>query len=143
MHRLFLYNFRRSIEMNYSNKHLIRERGPIRVTWVCLSEGYNGEYDPTNPEDELLLRFNLFLKDETSGDWRLAESRLTCFAAKVSVKDQEAALDILLDRFYDAYANHPARDLGALADTLSYISADTVPQYAGMSQAENTSHLTM
>ncbi len=111
--------------MNHPNNSLVRERGPVRVTWVCLSEGYNGEFDPTNPEDELLLRFNLFLKDKTSGEWKIAESRRTCFAAKASVKDKKAALDILLTRFYDAYANHPVRDLVALADTLSYISADT------------------
>ena len=111
--------------MNQPINELTRERGPVRVAWVCLGEGYNGEYDPRDPEDELLLRFNLFLKDETSGEWRPAESRLTCFVAKASVKDQEAALDILLDRFYTAYTSGPQQCLSSMADALSYISADT------------------
>ena len=32
--------------MNYTTENLVRERGPVRVAWVCLGEGYNGEYDP-------------------------------------------------------------------------------------------------
>ncbi len=111
--------------MNQPINELTRERGPVRVAWVCLGEGYNGEYDPRDPEDELLLRFNLFLKDETSGEWRPAGSRLTCFAAKASVKDKKAALDILLNRFYDAYTTEPRQCMSTLADELSYISADT------------------
>lgn len=111
--------------MNQSNNELIRERGPVRVAWICLGEGYNGDYDPRDPEDELLLRFDLFLKDECTEEWRTAESRCTCFAEKASMKDKEAALDVLLNRFYDAYTNHPKQDLGTLADILSYISADT------------------
>ncbi len=129
--------------MNHPNNSLVREKGPVRVALVCLGEGYNGEYDPTNPEDELLLRFDLFLKDETSGEWKSAESRRTCFAANASAKDQKAALDVLLDRFYNACANRPAQDLGALTDELSYISADTVLQYVGMYQAKIISHSTM
>ncbi len=111
--------------MNHPNNRLVREKGPVRATWVCLSEGYNGEYDPTNSEDELLLRFNLSLKDETSAEWKFAESRRTCFAAKASVKDKKAALDTLLNRFYTAYTSDPQQCLSSLADTLSYISADT------------------
>lgn len=39
--------------MNHSNEKLVRERGPVRVAWVCLGEGYNGDYDPRNSEDEM------------------------------------------------------------------------------------------
>lgn len=111
--------------MNHQNYELVRERGPIRVAWVCLGEGYNGDYDPTNPEDELLLRFNLSVKDGGSRDFETVESRRTCFAEKASEKDKEAALDILLRRFYDAYTCDSRRCICTLADELSYISAGT------------------
>lgn len=129
--------------MNHPNNNLVREKGPVRVALVCLGEGYNGEYDPTNPEDELLLRFDLFLKDETNGEWMPAESRCTCLANEAPLQDKEAALDILLNRFYEAFTNHIEQDLGALADELSYISADTVLQYAGIGEAEIATGLTM
>ena len=111
--------------MNYTTENLVRERGPVRVAWVCLGEGYNGDYDPKNPEDELLLRFDVAVKDEDIGDFVTTESRCTCFAANAPAKDKEAALDVLLDHFHHAYTNHPRHYMSSLADNLSYISADT------------------
>lgn len=111
--------------MNHPNDKLVRERGPVQVAWVCLGEGYNGDYDPRDPEDELLLRFDVTVKDEGTGSFTTVESRRTCFAEKAPTKDKEAALDILLDRFYHAYTALPRHCMGALADELSYISAGT------------------
>lgn len=111
--------------MNHQNYELVRERGPVRAAWVCLGEGYNGDYDPANPEDEPLLRFDLSVKDGDSGDFETVESRRTCFAERASMKDKEAALDILLRRFYDAYIGESRQCICTLADELSYISAGT------------------
>lgn len=111
--------------MNHTNETIVRERGPVRVAWVCLGEGYNGDYDPKNPEDELLLRFDVAVKDEDIGSFVTVESRCTCFAAKAPDKAKEGALDILLDRFYAAYTSEPRQCMSSLADKLSYISADT------------------
>ena len=111
--------------MNHTTENLVRERGPVRVAWVCLGEGYNGEYDPKNPEDELLLRFDVAVKEEDMGDFVTTENRCTCFAAKAPSKDKEAALDVLLDQFYNAYTSQPRHCMSSLADRLSYISADT------------------
>lgn len=111
--------------MNHTNEKLVRERGPIRVAWVCLGEGYNGEYDAKNPEDELLLRFDVSVKDADIGDFVTTESRCTCFAAKAPTKDKEAALDVLLDHFHNAYTSQSRHCMSSLADKLSYISAGT------------------
>lgn len=111
--------------MNHTTENLVRERGPVRVAWVCLGEGYNGEYDPKNPEDELLLRFDVAVKDEDIGNFVTTESRCTCFAANTPIKDKEAALDVLLDHFHHAYTSQPRHYMSSLADKLSYISADT------------------
>lgn len=111
--------------MNHTNETIVREKGPVRVAWVCLGEGYNGDYDPKNPEDELLLRFDVAVKNENIGSFVTVESRCTCFAANAPDKAKEEALDILLDCFHTAYTNEPRQRLSSLADTLSYISADT------------------
>ena len=111
--------------MNHTTENLVRERGPVRVAWVCLGEGYNGEYDPKDPEDELLLRFDVAVKDEDIGSFVTIESRCTCFAANAPIKDKEAALDVLLDHFHHAYTSEPRHCMSSLADKLSYISADT------------------
>lgn len=111
--------------MNHSTNNFVRQRGNIRVAWVCLGEGYNGMYDPDNPEDELLLRLDVAVKNKETEDFELVESRCTCFAASASQQDQEAALEILLDRFWNSYSTGTHQCLGALADEMSYISADT------------------
>ena len=119
--------------MNYSTENLVRERGPVRVAWVCLGEGYNGEYDSENPEDELLLRFDMAVKNEDIGDFVTIESRRTCFTANAPAKDKDAALDVLLDCFYRAYTSEPHLSISSLANELSYISADTYKELAGES----------
>ena len=111
--------------MKHFSENIVRQRGNIRVAWVCLGEGYNGEYDPNDPEDELLLRLDVAVKNEETDDWETAESRCTCFAASAPQQDQEAALEILLDRFCNAYSTGTRQCLGTLADEMSYISADT------------------
>ena len=75
--------------MNHTNEKLVRERGPVRVAWVCLGEGYNGDYDPKNPEDELLLRFDVAVKNEDIGSFVTIESRCTCFAANASARTRK------------------------------------------------------
>ncbi len=111
--------------MNHHNMKLSHERGPVRVTWVSEGEGYNGKFEPDNPEDTLLLRFYCSIKEEDTALIVAFETRRTCFTADSSLEDKAAALDVLLERFYDAYTNHPEQDISALADELSYISADT------------------
>ena len=65
------------------------------------------------------------MKNEDIGSFVTIESRCTCFAANASAQDKEAALDILLDRFYNGYTAEPRKCMSTLADELSYISAGT------------------
>lgn len=126
--------------MNHPNNMLVREKGPVRAAWVCLEEGYNDDYDPENPGDELLLRFDVAVKDEDTGSFITVGSRCTCFAEKASDKDKEAALDVLLVRFYHAYTAVPLLCMRTLADELSYISAST---YRSLSLGTGQNDVTM
>ena len=38
------------------------ERGDLRIEWEYIGEGYNGEWDEDDPEDEALLRFTVYTK---------------------------------------------------------------------------------
>ena len=116
--------------MKQMTENLSREIGPVRVSWVCLGEGYNGEYDPMNPKDELLLRFDVAIKDDDIGDFVITESRCTYFAANAPVRDKEAALDVLLSHFHNAFTSNPRHSMRFLADKLSHISADTYHSFS-------------
>lgn len=54
--------------------------GPIRVTYHWDGEGYDGEWDPTDPEDTPLLRISIEVNDDgefrDAGSWCTANNTL-------------------------------------------------------------------
>ena len=79
---------------------LIRDN--VKVEWEAVGEGLHGDYNPNNTEDIELLRFNVSVFRD--GEWEEKEDASYCtnFPAAASEEDKMAALEILLDRFYDA-----------------------------------------
>jgi hypothetical protein len=80
---------------------VVVKRGPRRVTLSYIGEGYYGDYDPTSPDDERLLRFDI---DEwNDGEWEPVPDGSYCtgltadLPAEVWVK---AALEVL-ERTHD------------------------------------------
>ena len=52
-------------------------RGKVRIDWVNLDEGNDGDYDPDNPEDVNLLRFDVYKKHDIEG-WLEVEDGSYC-----------------------------------------------------------------
>lgn len=50
--------------------------GDVRVTWSELGEGYNGFYNPEDPEDNELLRFDVYRWDGI--DWEPVDDASYC-----------------------------------------------------------------
>ena len=42
-------------------------RGNRKVEWVDLGEGWNGDYDPSDPDDQALLRFDVLELTKVEG----------------------------------------------------------------------------
>jgi hypothetical protein len=51
--------------------------GQQRVEWVALGEGRSGDYDPSDPDDVELLRFDV-LRREESGEWVAVDDGSYC-----------------------------------------------------------------
>lgn len=47
---------------------LINKTKDVKVEWVDLGEGYSGYYDPNDPEDDALLRFDVSVWRD--GEWQ-------------------------------------------------------------------------
>jgi len=99
-------------------------RGDVKVAWIALGEGWNGENDPGDPDDEELLRFDFFRR-ERDGDtglytWVAVEDASYCtqFPVKATDAQKQAGLEYLLDEFYDGVS------AGALCKQLSWIGLD-------------------
>jgi hypothetical protein len=79
---------------------LIKDR--VCVEWIELGEGYCGDYDPTLPDDEELLRFDVYwLNDQ--GEWVFVEdsSYCTLVPACATPKERTRGLLMIMARVYD------------------------------------------
>lgn len=94
--------------------------GPVKVAWVCLGEGRYGDYDPTDPDDEELLRFDIYLQDET-GEYRLVEDASYCtrFPAKASDELKLEALRLIMACVYEPLIS--GRSIKHTCELLSWI----------------------
>jgi hypothetical protein len=72
-------------------------RGNVRIDWVNLGEGYDGDYDPENPDDVNLLRFDVYRNNGI--DWVEVEDGSYC--TQVPAKSNHITLRRILSSFMD------------------------------------------
>lgn len=75
--------------------------GNVRVAWTELGEGYSGEYDPTDPDDVELLRFDVLSRSVEVGEWEFVEEGSFCTEVPVTATPEQRAalLRVLMDEF--------------------------------------------
>jgi hypothetical protein len=72
-------------------------RGNVRIDWVNLHEGFDGDYDPENPDDVNLLRFDVYRHD--GHDWVEVEDGSYC--TQIPANTNHATLRRILRSFMD------------------------------------------
>ena len=99
-------------------------KGKVRVEWVELGEGMLGAYNPDDPDDVELLRFDVSRLEE--GEWIDPgdASYCTLFPADASDELKMAGLRLLMNSVYEpCNSGHPIKKL---CERLSYICIDWV-----------------
>ncbi len=107
--------------------------GIVRVDWVNLGEGLSGDYNPQDPEDENLLRFDVYVMNN-EGEWEEVEDASYC--TMVSALASDADLEHTIRTIHSAYRNEisgypfdfPVKKLG---ESLSWISAEPALENVG------------
>lgn len=103
-------------------------RDDVKIEWVELGEGLSGDYDEDDPEDEELLRFDIYVKGTIAQRW-LDEgagynlmygeeeidpnefyamtdgSYCTGFPADSTPEQRLAGLNIIMNKVYDDVLN--------------------------------------
>lgn len=94
----------------------------VRDDWVRLGEGYCGDYDPDDPEDEELLRFDIYVLE--NGQWEAVPDASYCTLVPVTATEEEKVklLKIILDNYYDALHDRHYVSVKKLGERLSWIS---------------------
>jgi hypothetical protein len=98
----------------------------VMVEWVELGEGLQGDYDPQDPEDVELLRFDISKKE--NGEWTevLDASYCTRFPTSTSVHQQMKALEYIMALIYEPVSE--GHSIKKLCERLSWISPEDIEE---------------
>lgn len=96
-------------------------RNNVKVEWVNLGEGFNGDYDSGDPEDKNLLRFDF---SHLVGDsWEPVDDGSYC--TRISAETKRPVLNSLLasmmNETFDHISNHGRAK--RICESLSWIIA--------------------
>jgi len=74
----------------------------VLVEWTDLGEGFEGDYNPDDPEDIALLRFDISLID--NGELIPIDDASYCTQVPVDTDDEilKAGLEMIMDEIFDA-----------------------------------------
>jgi hypothetical protein len=82
----------------------------IRVSLDCIGEGWNGDYNENDPDDEALMRFDVYIKQPETfnypypNDWYPLDdaSYCTAFPESASQELQDKAVRFIMDEVKDS-----------------------------------------
>lgn len=99
---------------------LIRDN--VKVCWINLGEGHCGDYDEEDPEDENLLRYDVYVLDEDY--WEAVDDASYCTYVSADTDNEELMrlLEILMNEFYEVLHNDIHASVKKLGERMSWIS---------------------
>ena len=99
-------------------------RNNIKVEWVELGEGVSGDFDPDDPDDIELLRFDVSFKNGSEWTEIPDASYCTRFPVNACPELKLRALEVILDEYCDALCgeyNENSPSVKKLGEHLSWI----------------------
>ena len=99
-------------------------RGNVKVEWVNLGEGNDGNYDKNDPDDVNLLRFDVSKRENKRSPWEEVDDASYCtqVPASATPKQKRELLETLMSNFYNPVtAGHSVKKMG---ERLSWICLD-------------------
>lgn len=118
------------VENEDSDTVIRMEDGDLCCEWVNLDEGYSGDYDPDDPEDENLLRFDIYRRPEDlDGEWDIEyeepdASFCTMMPADTDRTILVAALRYIIAKYKEALKADPHASMKKIGEKLSHVSPD-------------------
>lgn len=94
------------------------QRGEVKIQLVTLGEGYSGDYNPENPDDEELLRFDVIHREETLCSY------CTAMPVNITNEQKEEMLNILMNALYNAIMCGYGNEVDKIAQRMSWINPE-------------------
>lgn len=104
----------------------------LRVDWYEAGEGLCGDYNPDNPEDQELLRFDVYIKknpepwDNPDDRWCEVEDASYCTLIPTNTSEEilEKALRYIFSEYRDVIKDNNYPSVKKIGERLSWISPD-------------------
>lgn len=98
----------------------------VKVEWVNMDEGWNGDYNSDDPADQNLLRFDVSILRDGAWEGKEDASYCTQFPATATFAEKQAGLVKLSREYADALSSDLDVSVKKLGERLSWISLDDV-----------------
>lgn len=119
------------VKENVASKKDKQSGVTVRLEWTELGEGICGDYNPNDPKDIELLRFDVSFKRK-NGDWEFPDDASYCtqFPVKASKKEKMDALKWLLNEYFEPVISHATEGTSVkkLGERLSWISPKSLKE---------------
>ena len=94
----------------------------VKVIWENIGEGYCGDYDEENSENENLLRFTVYVNEE--GEWIEVDDASYCTTVTADTDNGKLVklLNVLMDEFYDVLHYNIYASVKKLGERMSWFS---------------------
>lgn len=105
-------------EPSIPDMELVRE--PVRVELEWIGEGWSGDYDDRDPDDEPLLRFTV--SHRVNGEWEQVDDASYCTqlsALTTTEEERRRILASIMEQVYDDVAG--GRSIKRLCEDLSWL----------------------
>ena len=95
----------------------------LRADWYNAGEGLCGGYNPNDPEDMNLLRFDIYQRGNKREDWQAVEDASYCtrVPATADMEYLEVTLKTIFLRYEDALRDDPYASVKKLGEELSWL----------------------
>ena len=98
----------------------------VRVDLCYIEEGINGNYNPDDPDDIPLLRFDVYVM--VDNEWEPVDdaSYCTMLPLTISMRQEALALSYLMEFFYSVLHYDPTANVKKLGERLSWINIENL-----------------
>lgn len=96
----------------------------LRVDWYDADEGLCGDYNPEDPNDVHLLRFDVYYREGEYEDWVEVEDASYCTQMPIDTNHEilERALNVIFKEYRNVISDYPYTSVKKLGESLSWIS---------------------
>ena len=117
------------MEHNYkfygNNEEIVMEiwDDVIMAVWENIGEGFSGDYNEEDADDQNLLRFSVYIKDN-DGEWEAIEDASYCTQNPYDTPEErlKSMLEIIFKEYRDVLDEYPPKySVKKLGERLSWI----------------------